>query len=85
MGARTSSRAVTGACEIPGPRINEKLGFKPAGQRSMMKGLPKTLAERNRITSATCPHCGRTGARASQTKPGKLYFHCCNLIADLPA
>ncbi len=65
-------------------RINEKLGLRPAGQRSMMKGLPKTLAERNRITSATCPKCQRTGARASATKPGKLYFPCCNLIVDVP-
>ncbi len=73
-------------------RIHEKLGLKPAGQRAMMKGLPKTLHERNRITSAKCPHvlpnglvCGRTGARASKLKPGQLYFPCCNVIVELPA
>jgi ribosomal protein L37AE/L43A len=66
-------------------RINEKMGFKPAGQRSMMK-LPKNLAERNRITSAQCPECQRRGARPSKTKgAGWAYCPHCNAIWELPA
>jgi hypothetical protein len=65
--------------------INEKLGLRPAGQRSMMK-LPKTLTDRNRVTSAKCPDCGRTGARPSRTKgPGFLYCTWCNTVYELPA
>jgi len=63
--------------------INEKLGLKRAGKRSMMQ-LPKTLADRVKITSARCPTCHRTGARASKTQFGKLYFPCCNTIGELP-
>lgn len=57
--------------------INEKLGFKRAGKRSMMK-LPKNRAAAAVITSATCPACQRTGARASKTQPGSLYCTWCN-------
>lgn len=41
--------------------INEKLGFKPAGKRSMMN-LPDSRAEAADLTSARCPSCHRTGA-----------------------
>ena len=64
--------------------INDKLGLKRAGQRSMMK-LPTDRTERNRITSARCPSCQRTGARPSKTKPGALYFPCCNEVVERPA
>lgn len=60
--------------------------------RAFMKHLPPKLEDRTKVTSAKCPHvfpngqvCGRTGARVSRTQPGKLYFPCCNLIADVPA
>ena len=60
-------------------RINEKLGLRPAGQRRMMQ-LPKNLTARNKITSAKCPECHRTGANASKTHPGALYCTWCNTI-----
>lgn len=65
--------------------INEKLGLRPAGQRSMMK-LPQDRAARNRITSATCPECGQTGARPSKTKgPGWAACTWCAHVWELPA
>lgn len=64
--------------------INEKLGLKPAGQRSMMK-LPKNLAERNRITAAQCPECHRTGARALRSKgPAWVFCTWCSHAWELP-
>lgn len=64
--------------------INGKLGLKPAGQRSMMK-LPTDRTERNRITSAICPECHRTGARPSKMKgAGWAYCPLCNHIWELP-
>jgi len=66
-------------------RINDKLGLKPAGKRNMMK-LPKDRASAIRITSATCPACGRTGgAKASATKPGALYCTWCNTVFEMPS
>lgn len=70
-------------------RINEKLGIKPAGQRSMMK-LPPDRAARAALTAAKCPSCGRTGARESKTQPGAYYCTWCNTIwqpeaGDAPA
>lgn len=59
--------------------INSKMGLKPAGKRNMMK-LPTNRAEAAKITSAKCPCCGRTGARASKTQPGKLYCTVYNTI-----
>lgn len=65
--------------------INGKLGLKPAGKRSMMK-LPTDRALRNKITSAVCPACQRTGARPSRTKgPGWVFCANCNHIWELPA
>ena len=40
--------------------INEKMGLRRAGKRSMMK-LPKTLHERAALTAAQCPACRRRG------------------------
>jgi hypothetical protein len=63
--------------------INGKLGLKAAGKRSMMK-LPTDRELRNRITSAVCPACQRTGARPSKTQPGGLYCTWCNHVWELP-
>jgi hypothetical protein len=64
--------------------INSHMGLKPAGKRSMMK-LPPTRAEAARITSAKCPTCQQTGARASRTKgPGWLYCTWCNTVWEFP-
>jgi len=60
--------------------INEKLGLKRAGKRSMMTGLPKNKIDAAKITSAHCPSCDRTGARLSRTAPGSLYCPWCNTI-----
>lgn len=57
--------------------INDKLGLKRPGKRSMMK-LPENAAERTRLTSAKCPACARTGAVLSKTKPGAYYCTYCN-------
>lgn len=66
-------------------RINEKLGMKPAGKRNMMK-LPEDRALRNRITSARCPECGRTGANLSKTeKTPHLFCTHCSHLWPLPA
>lgn len=65
--------------------INGKLGLKPAAKRSMMK-LPADRELRNRITSAICPECQRTGARPSKTKgAGWAYCPACNHVWELPA
>lgn len=53
--------------------INDKLGLKPAGKRSMMK-LPTDRALRTRLTSAQCPQCGQRGARLSKVRAG--WFAC---------
>lgn len=65
-------------------KINDKLGLRPAGKRSMMK-LPDDRALRAKVTSATCPACGRTGARLSQVKPGWLVCSWCSERWELPA
>jgi ribosomal protein L37AE/L43A len=57
--------------------INSKMGLKPAGKRSMMN-LPADRALRNRVTSAVCPACQRTGARLSKLKAGWLVCSWCN-------
>ena len=64
--------------------INDKMGLKPAGKRSMMK-LPKARSEAAKITSAVCPECKTVGkAKASATKgPGWLYCTWCNHIWEL--
>ena len=64
--------------------INDKMGFKPAGKRSMMK-LPTDRALRNRVTSAKCPQCDRTGARLSRLLKGWLVCGWCNHTWELPA
>ena len=56
-------------------RINEKLGLKPAGKRSMMK-LPDDRALRVALTSAKCPKCDRRGARLCQSKGSEGNFWC---------
>lgn len=43
-------------------RINDKLGFKPAGKRAMIK-LPDDPTERANLTAAQCPKCGNRGVR----------------------
>jgi hypothetical protein len=54
-------------------RINDHLGLRPAGQRSMMK-LPKDRALRTALTSAVCPKCHQRGARISRTQVN--HFWC---------
>lgn len=44
----------------PMTSINQKMGFKPAGKRSMMK-LPADKNERIALTAAQCPDCGQRG------------------------
>jgi len=53
--------------------INDKLGLKAAGKRSMMK-LPTDRELRTRVTSAQCPKCGQRGARLSKVHVG--WFVC---------
>lgn len=60
---------------MPGPRINEKLGLRPAGQRTMMK-LPQDRALRNRLTSAQCPACHQRGAILSRVSGREGWFTC---------
>lgn len=57
-------------------RINEKLGFKPAGKRAMMH-LPKNRADAAALTSARC-RCGASGIREYPIKgiPTRLCPHC---------
>lgn len=60
--------------------INQKLGIKPAGKRSMMK-LPDDRRLRNAITSAVCPECGRRDQNLSKTEktPHLFCTHCFHL------
>jgi ribosomal protein L37AE/L43A len=56
--------------------INEKMGLRPAGKRSMMK-LPHDRTLRSLVTSAKCPQCDRTGAQLSKLKADTLFCtHC---------
>ncbi len=65
--------------------INDKLGFRRAGKRSMMK-LPKNRIEAAKITSAECPACHTRGkAKISKTTPGALYCTWCNTVFEAPA
>jgi hypothetical protein len=66
--------------------INDKLGLRRAGTRSMMK-LPKNRIEAAKITSAECPACHVVGkAKISATKgPGWLYCTWCNTVFEVPA
>jgi ribosomal protein L37AE/L43A len=57
--------------------INDKMGLKRAGKRSMMK-LPTDRELRSRITSARCPLCARTGATLSRVQPGTLFCTWCS-------
>lgn len=53
--------------------INEKMGLRPAGKRSMMK-LPKRREDAVAITAAICPQCQRTGAIATPRKGPRWMF-----------
>ena len=64
--------------------INDKLGLRPAGKRSMMK-LPKNLATRVRITAAVCPNCERRVARPKPRQPGLVFCCFCYTTWELPA
>jgi hypothetical protein len=65
--------------------INDRLGLKRAGKRSMMK-LPTNRAEAARITSAKCPNCQRTGARSFPRKgPDWVFCSWCSHAWELPA
>lgn len=57
--------------------INEKLGLKRAGKRSMMK-LPDDRALRAKVTAAKCPSCGLTGATLSKVRPGYVFCTWCS-------
>jgi len=57
-------------------KINEKLGLKPAGKRSMMK-LPEDRALRSALTAAKCPKCERRGALLSKTSSGDFFCSWC--------
>jgi ribosomal protein L37AE/L43A len=63
--------------------INDKLGLRRAGKRSMMK-LPEDRALRNRVTSAHCPKCDRTGAQLSRLRAGLLFCTWCYHEWPLP-
>lgn len=56
--------------------INDKLGLKAAGKRSMMK-LPVDREVRNRLTAAVCPSCGARGANLSHVTPGNFVCSWC--------
>lgn len=58
-------------------RINDKLGIRPAGKRSIMK-LPKDRAVSVRLTAAVCPSCDRRGANESRLMPGAYWCSYCN-------
>jgi hypothetical protein len=58
-------------------RINQKLGIKPAGKRSMMK-LPADRELRSKLTSAVCPTCGQRGAFLSRVTPGHFICSWCH-------
>jgi hypothetical protein len=65
--------------------INDKLGIKRAGKRSMMK-LPTNRAAAAKITAARCPQCQRTGAFPSPSRgPGWVFCSWCNHAWELPA
>lgn len=65
--------------------INQQMGLPRAGKRSMMK-LPKKLEDRVRLTSAICPECSRTGARALRSKgPAWVFCTWCSHAWELPA
>lgn len=55
--------------------INEKLGLRKAGKRSMMK-LPDDRELRNRLTAAICPACERNGASLSKLRGREGWFVC---------
>ncbi len=55
-------------------RINEKLGLRPAGKRSMMQ-LPKNRAEAAALTAAQCPRCQQRGVREA-TIHGQVTRFC---------
>ena len=67
--------------------INQKLGLRAAGKRPMMKNLPEDRALRNRVTSAKCPSCDRTGAHLSRLRGQEGWLVCswCNHTWELPA
>lgn len=54
-------------------KINEKLGLKRPGKRSMMK-LPDDRVTRAQLTAALCPACHYRGANLSRLQPGA--FNC---------
>jgi hypothetical protein len=64
-------------------KINEKLGLKPSGKRSMMK-LPVDREMRNRLTAAVCPSCGRRGANQSRVVEGGAWCTWCSHTWTLP-
>lgn len=57
--------------------INQKLGIRPGGKRSMMK-LPRDRAAAVALTSAVCPSCGRRGARESRLVDNAYWCPSCN-------
>ena len=62
---------------VPGmTSINQQMGLKRAGKRSMMK-LPADRALRTRLTAAKCPACQRTGAQLSRLHPGQAFCTWC--------
>ena len=63
--------------------INDKLGLKRAGKRSMMK-LPTDTALRSRLTAALCPACGRRGAQLSRLHAGDVFCTWCAHHWPLP-
>jgi hypothetical protein len=56
--------------------INEKLGIKRAGKRSMMK-LPENRSEAVALTAAQCPSCQQRHARKSQLREGDYWCGWC--------
>jgi len=64
--------------------INEKLGLRRAGKRTMMQSLPKNRVDAAKITSAECPSCHVVGkAKISATTPGALYCTWCNTVFEI--
>jgi ribosomal protein L37AE/L43A len=53
--------------------INDKMGLRRAGKRTMMK-LPPDRELRNQLTAARCAQCGHTGAILSRVHVG--WFKC---------
>lgn len=67
--------------------INQNLGLRPAGKRSMMK-LPKDRALAAKVTAAKCPDCQRTGAHLSRSRrdpPNTVICGWCAHTWELPA